>query len=125
MIMIEIKMKPLFIQYPSCGTCRKAAKWLEANGIDVDSRHIVEERPTKAELTEWVERSGLPIHRFFNTSGQVYKAENLKERVKSATRDELLDILASNGMVVKRPLLVTADFVLVGFNEKEWKEKLG
>ncbi len=118
-------MKPLFIQYPKCGTCRKAAKWLEANQIDVVSRNIVEERPTKAELTEWVERSGLPINRFFNTSGQVYKQENLKAKVKSATRDELLDILASNGMVVKRPLVVTADFVLVGFNEKEWKEKLG
>ncbi len=118
-------MKPLFIQYPKCGTCRKAALWLKENGVEVTVRHIVEERPTKAELTEWVERSGLPINKFFNTSGQVYKQQNLKEKVKSATRDELLDILASNGMVVKRPLVVTADFVLVGFNEKEWKEKLG
>ncbi|MFA7389334.1 MAG: arsenate reductase family protein [Proteiniphilum sp.] len=118
-------MKPLFIQYPSCGTCRKAAKWLEANQVEVISRHIVEERPTKEELTEWVGRSGLPINKFFNTSGQVYKSENLKEKVRTASRDELLDILASNGMVVKRPLLVTTDFVLVGFNEKEWKEKLG
>ena len=118
-------MKPLFIQYPSCGTCRKAAKWLEANQVEVISRHIVEERPTKEELTEWVGRSGLPINKFFNTSGQVYKSENLKEKVRTASRDELLDILASNGMVVKRPLVVTTDFVLVGFNEKEWKEKLG
>lgn len=118
-------MKPLFIQYPSCGTCRKAAKWLEANQVEVISRHIVEERPTKEELSTWVGRSGLPISKFFNTSGQVYRSENLKEKVKTASPDELLDILASNGMVVKRPLLVGDDFVLVGFNEKEWKEKLG
>jgi len=118
-------MKPLFIHYPSCGTCRKAAKWLEANQIEVDSRHIVEERPNRAELSEWIDRSGLPIHKFFNSSGQLYKEQNLKEKVKTASRDELLDILASNGMVVKRPLVVTDDFVLVGFNEVEWKEKLG
>ncbi len=118
-------MKPLFIHYPSCGTCRKAAKWLEANQIEVDSRHIVEERPIRAELSEWIDRSGLPIHKFFNSSGQLYKEQNLKEKVKTASRDELLDILASNGMVVKRPLVVTDDFVLVGFNEVEWKEKLG
>lgn len=117
-------MKPLFIQYPSCGTCRKAAKWLEANQVEVISRHIVEERPTKEELSTWIGCSGLPISKFFNTSGQVYKSENLKEKVKTGTPDELLDILASNGMVVKRPLLVGDDFVLVGFNEKEWKEKL-
>ncbi|MDD2513064.1 MAG: arsenate reductase family protein [Proteiniphilum sp.] len=118
-------MKTLFIQYPKCGTCRKAAQWLEANEIDVVSRHIVEERPTKAELSEWIGRSGLPISRFFNTSGQIYREQNLKEKVKTASRDELLDLLASNGMVVKRPLVVTDAFVLVGFNEEEWKEKLG
>ena len=118
-------MLPLFIQYPKCGTCRKAAKWLEENNVKVVSRHIVEENPTKEELSLWVDRSGLPLSRFFNTSGLVYKEQNLKEKVKTASRDELLDILASNGMVVKRPIIVTDDFVLVGFNEKEWKEKIG
>jgi len=118
-------MKPLFIQYPKCGTCRKAALWLKENGVNVTVRHIVDDNPTRDELSQWIDRSGLPIHKFFNTSGRIYQQQNLKEKVKSATRDELLDILASNGMVVKRPLVVTDDFVLVGFNEKEWKEKLG
>jgi arsenate reductase len=118
-------MLPLFIQYPKCGTCRKAAKWLEENNVKVVSRHIVEENPTKEELSLWIDRSGLPLSRFFNTSGLVYKEQNLKEKVKMASRDELLDILASNGMVVKRPIVVADDFVLVGFNEKEWKEKIG
>ena len=118
-------MLPLFIQYPKCGTCRKAAKWLEENNVKVVSRHIVEENPTKEELSLWVDRSCLPLSRFFNTSGLVYKEQNLKEKVKTASRDELLDILASNGMVVKRPIIVADDFVLVGFNEKEWKEKIG
>lgn len=118
-------MKPLFIQYPKCGTCRKAAKWLEANGLDVTSRHIVEDNPKREELSEWIDKSGLPISRFFNSSGIIYREQNLKDKVKSATRDELLDILASNGMVVKRPIVVGDDFVLVGFNEKEWIEKLG
>ena len=117
-------MKPLFIQYPKCGTCRKAAKWLEANGIDITSRHIVENNPTREELSEWIDQSGLPIRRFFNTSGMIYREQLLKEKVKTASRDELLDILASNGMVVKRPIVVTKDTVLVGFNEKEWMEKL-
>lgn len=118
-------MTPLFIQYPKCGTCRKAAKWLEENNVEVISRHIVEENPTREELSQWIDKSGLPISRFFNTSGLVYREQNLKEKVKTASRDELLDILASNGMVVKRPIIVSDDFVLVGFNEIEWKEKLG
>lgn len=117
-------MKPLFIQYPKCGTCRKAAKWLETNNVDVTSRHIVEENPTRDELSEWIDRSGLPIQRFFNSSGMIYREQNLKEKVKTASRDELLDILSSNGMVVKRPIVVTKDTVVVGFNEKEWMEKL-
>lgn len=117
-------MKPLFVQYPKCGTCRKAAQWLDANGIDVTSRHIVEDNPQKEELSKWIKKSGLPINRFFNTSGMIYREQNLKEKVKTASEDELLDILSSNGMVVKRPIVVGDDFVLVGFNEKEWKEKL-
>lgn len=118
-------MKPLFIQYPKCGTCRKAAKWLEENKVEVISRHIVEDNPTREELSEWIDKSSLPINRFFNTSGKIYKEQNLKEKVKTASRNELLEVLASNGMVVKRPIVVSDDFVLVGFNETEWKEKLG
>lgn len=117
-------MKPLFIHYPKCGTCRKASKWLEENGVEVTARHIVEDNPKKVELSEWINKSGLPISRFFNTSGMIYREQNLKEKVKTASNDELLDILASNGMVVKRPIVVGDDFVLVGFNEKEWLEKL-
>ncbi len=117
-------MKPLFIQYPKCGTCRKAAKWLEENKVDVTSRNIVEQNPSSDELSLWISRSGLPISRFFNTSGIIYREQNLKEKVKTASRDELLTLLASNGMIVKRPIVVTDNFVLVGFNEKEWKEKL-
>lgn len=117
-------MKPLFIQYPKCGTCRKAAKWLQDNNVEVTSRHIVEQNPTREELSEWIDKSGLPLNKFFNTSGMVYKEQNLKEKVKTASRDELISILASNGMVVKRPIIVTDDFVLVGFHEKEWDEKL-
>lgn len=118
-------MKPLFIQYPKCGTCRKASKWLEFNGIEVAPRNIVEENLEKEELSVWIKKSGQPINRFFNTSGLLYKEQNLKEKVKTATESELLDLLASNGMFVKRPLVVTDEFVLVGFNEIEWKEKLG
>ena len=92
--------------------------------MDVISRHIVEENPTREELSVWIDRSGLPVQRFFNTSGMIYREQNLKEKVQTASKDELLDILASNGMVVKRPLVVTDDTVLVGFNEKEWAEKL-
>ncbi|MFA5649786.1 MAG: arsenate reductase family protein [Proteiniphilum sp.] len=117
-------MQPLFIQYPKCGTCRKAAKWLEENSVNVTPRHIVEDNPTREELAAWIDRSGLPIRRFFNTSGMIYREQNLKEKVDTASRDELLDILASNGMVVKRPIVVTDQTVLVGFNEKEWSEKL-
>lgn len=117
-------MKPLFIQYPLCGTCRIAAKWLKENNVDVTSRHIVENNPTAEELTEWIDKSGLPVQKFFNTSGQVYKQNNLKDVVKTASREESIKLLASNGMLVKRPIVVTDDFVLVGFNEEEWKEKL-
>lgn len=117
-------MKPLFIQYPKCGTCRKAAKWLSNNNIDVTSRHIVENNPTAEELSEWIDKSGLPVQKFFNTSGQVYKQNNLKDVVKTASREELIDLLAGNGMLVKRPLLVGDDFVLVGFNEEEYSRKL-
>ena len=117
-------MKPLFVQYPKCGTCQKAAKWLKNNNINVTSRHIVEENPSAKELSAWIDQSGLPVQKFFNTSGQVYKQNNLKEVVKTASREELIRLLAENGMLVKRPILVADNFVLVGFKEEEWKEKL-
>ena len=116
--------KILFVQYPKCGTCQKAEKWLKANNVDVISRNIAEENPTEDELALWIEKSGLPIGKFFNTSGKIYKENNLKEKVKMASKDELIKILASNGMVVKRPVIVAKNFVLVGFNEAEWSEKL-
>ena len=117
-------MKLLFLQYPLCGTCRKAAKWLKENNIEVVSRHIVDENPSEKELSEWIEKSGLPIQRFFNTSGQVYKEENLKNTVKTASKEELVRLLAQNGKLLKRPILVADDFVLVGFDEMEWGNKL-
>lgn len=114
----------LFLQYPKCSTCQKAGKWLRSNNISVDSRDISIENPSKEELSAWVELNSLPISKFFNTSGRIYKEQNLKEKVKSASNQELIDILASNGMVVKRPLLVTDRYVLVGFNEEEWSNRL-
>ncbi len=117
-------MKILFVQYPKCGTCRKAAKWLQENNIEVESRHIVEDNPTEVELNEWIRRSGLLIQKFFNTSGKVYKENNLKEVVKVASHDELIRLLASDGMLVKRPVLVSDKFVLVGFKEEDWASVL-
>lgn len=114
----------LFLHYPKCGTCQKAAKWLKENNVEAESRDITKENPTAKELSAWIKKSGLPIAKFFNTSGRIYKEDNLKEKVKSASEKELLDILSSNGMVVKRPIIVTDNLVLVGFNEKEWFEKL-
>jgi len=114
----------LFVNYPKCGTCRKAAKWLEDNNIDVDNRDISVQNPTKEELKQWIAKSGLPMSRFFNTSGRIYKENNLKEKVRTAGEDELLNILASDGMVVKRPIIVSGDIVLVGFDENEWNNKL-
>lgn len=117
-------MEILFVQYPKCGTCQKAGKWLKNKGIGVTSRDISKDNPNKTELSKWIKKSGLPISKFFNTSGRIYKENNLKEKVKSATENELIDILASDGMVVKRPLIIADDFVLVGFNEEEWSERL-
>jgi arsenate reductase len=117
-------MKLLFLQYPSCGTCRKAAKWLKENNIEVVSLHIVDENPSEKELSEWIEKSGLPIQKFFNTSGQVYKENNLKNIVKTASNEELIRLLAQNGKLIKRPILVADDFVLVGFDEMGWGNKL-
>lgn len=116
--------KILFVQYPKCGTCQKAAKWLKENNVDADSRNITEENPTEEELTLWIEKSGLPINKFFNTSGKIYKEQNLKERVKNDSTKDLIKLLATNGMLVKRPIVVTDKQVLVGFKEDEWKAAL-
>lgn len=118
-------MKPLFVCHSRCSTCRKALKWLEDNGVEVEVRDIVEQNPSRAELEEWIVRSGLPVAKFFNTSGLRYKALGLKEVVKTAPADELIGLLATDGMLVKRPLLVTDDGVLVGFREGVWAETLG
>ena len=115
----------LFICYPKCTTCKKARAWLAANGVSFDERDIKADRPTRAELAAWLDASGLEPRRFFNTSGQLYRDMGLSSRVASMTRDEALDLLATDGMLVKRPILVGEGFVLVGFREDEWKAALG
>lgn len=110
--------------YPRCTTCKKAIKWLEENGINYEYKHIVEETPSKEDIKKYYKESGLPLKRFFNTSGNVYKELNLKEKLKEMSEDEQFELLASNGMVLKRPLLIGKNFVLVGFKEAEWIEKL-
>lgn len=115
----------LFIEYPKCSTCKKAKAWLEEREIPFDDRHIVEENPTEEELTEWIGRSGLPLKRFFNTSGLKYKELQLKDKLPEMTPEEQIRLLATDGMLVKRPLLVSEDFVVPGFKEKEWIGKLG
>ena len=117
------KMNKLYC-YPRCTTCKKAVKWLEENGIDYEYKHIVEETPSKEDIKKYYKESGLPLKRFFNTSGNVYKELNLKEKLAEMSEDEQFELLASNGMVLKRPLLIGKDFVLVGFKEAEWVEKL-
>lgn len=117
-------MSVLFIEYPKCTTCKRAKKFLQENNIEFIDRHIVEENPTKEELKEWLNKSGLKINKFFNSSGVLYREMKLKDKVKTLGEDELLNILSSNGMLVKRPLIINDDIVLVGFKEEEWKEKL-
>ena len=113
-----------FLCYPKCTTCKKAKKWLQDNGLDFTARHIKEANPTYEELKYWYEASGLPLKRFFNTSGLAYKALNLKENLPQMTEEEQLRLLATDGMLVKRPVLVTEDRILLGFKEAEWVEKL-
>ena len=115
-------MSYLFIQYPKCSTCQKAKQWLEDHGVSYTARHIVEENPTEQELSQWIARSGLPIKRFFNTSGLVYKELNLKEKLTTMSEEEQIALLATNGKLVKRPLVVTDHFVLVGFKPDEWEK---
>lgn len=114
----------LFIEYPKCSTCQKAKKWIDDNGIEYDERHIKESNPTFEELKEWYEKSGLPLKRFFNTSGMLYKSMQLKDKLPNMSDEEQLKLLATDGMLVKRPLLIGDDFVLCGFREKEWQEIL-
>lgn len=114
----------LFLEYPKCSTCRKAKKWLDEHGIEYTDRHIVEQNPTADELREWRERSGIPLKKLFNTSGMLYRELKLKDRLPSMSEDEQFELLASNGMLVKRPLIVTDSTVLTGFKEAEWSEKL-
>lgn len=114
----------LFIEYPKCTTCQKAKRWLENSGVSYTDRHIKEENPTETELREWYEKSGLPLKKFFNTSGNLYKEMNLKEKLPSMSEEEQIQLLATDGMLVKRPVLVTKDKVLVGFKEEEWEKIL-
>lgn len=113
-----------FICYPKCTTCQKAKKWLEANEITYTQRHIAEENPSVAELKSLHAKSGLPLKKFFNTSGQLYRSLELKDKLPKMTEEEMLALLATDGMLVKRPLLMGDDFTLVGFKEVEWAEKL-
>ena len=114
----------LFILFPKCSTCQKAKKWLDDNGFQYQDRHIKEQNPTLEELKEWYEKSGLPLKRFFNTSGLLYKSMNLKDKLPSMSEEEQLALLASDGMLVKRPIIVCDNLILTGFREKEWEEKL-
>ena len=114
----------LFICYPKCSTCQKAKKWLDEYNIEYTERHIVEDNPTYDELKKWYVTSGLPLKKFFNTSGLLYKEMNLKDKLSNMSEKEQLELLATNGMLVKRPLIVKGDAVLVGFKETEWIEKL-
>lgn len=114
----------LFLQYPPCSTCKKAKAWLDDHGIVYSARHIKEENPSYEELKQWLESSGLPIKKFFNTSGLQYKALGLKDQLPGMSQEEQLRLLASDGMLVKRPIVVNGDTVLVGFQEAKWAEAL-
>ena len=111
----------LFLQYPPCSTCQKAKKWLDEHGISYTDRHIKQDNPTYEELKLWHSISGLPLKKFFNTSGLLYKSLNLKEKLPTMTEEEQLRLLASDGMLVKRPLIIKGETVLTGFREKEWE----
>lgn len=113
-----------FIEYPKCTTCQKAKKWLDEHGVAYIDRHIKEENPTYEELDAWQQRSGLPMKKFFNTSGLLYKSMELKDKLPNMSREEQLELLASDGMLVKRPIIVKDDLILTGFKEAEWAEKL-
>lgn len=113
-----------FICYPKCSTCQKAKKWLDENNIKYDERHIVEENPTFDELKNWYKMSGLPVKKFFNTCGLLYKEMNLKDKLQTMSEEEQLKLLSTNGMLVKRPLVINDNTVLIGFKEAEWSKHL-
>ena len=115
-------MKILFIEYPKCSTCQKAKRWLEENNIQFEDRHIVENNPKKEEVEKWIKQSGYEIKKFFNTSGMKYKELNLKEKLLDMTDDEKLNVLSTDGMLVKRPLIITENLILVGFKKEEWEQ---
>ena len=117
-------MSVLFLEYPKCSTCQKAKKWLDEQKVEYEERHIKEQNPTAEELKAWYERSGLPLKRFFNTSGQLYKSMQLKDKLPNMSEEEQLQLLGTDGMLVKRPLIVKEDTVLVGFRAAEWEAKL-
>lgn len=123
LIIIQGKTLKVLV-YRKCSTCLKALKWLEVNQVVFDERPIKEENPSYEELKAWYEMSGLPLKKFFNTSGILYKQMNLKDKLKEMSEDEQLKLLATDGMLVKRPLVIGDDFVLTGFKEKEWEEKI-
>ncbi len=114
----------LFIEYPKCSTCQKAKKWLDENGFVYESRHIKEDNPSYEELKAWYEQSGLPLKKFFNTSGMLYKSMQLKDKLPQMSDDEQLRLLSTDGMLVKRPLIISDKAILTGFRVKEWEEKL-
>ena len=114
----------LFLEYPPCSTCKKAKNWLLEHGIEFTARHIKELSPTAEEISGWQEKSGLELKKFFNTSGMIYRDLGLKDKLPAMSREEQLQLLASDGMLVKRPILVTEDAVLVGFKEKDWEKLL-
>ncbi|MBR3630620.1 MAG: arsenate reductase family protein [Oscillospiraceae bacterium] len=115
----------IFLCYPKCTTCQKARKWLDTNGIHYEERHIAEQNPSAEELRIWHERSGLPLRRFFNTSGMLYRSMALKDKLPGMSEEEQLALLATDGMLVKRPILISSSFVLVGFKESDWAAALG
>ena len=121
---MEEKKKITVLCYQKCTTCQKALKWLDEHHIAYTARPIKEEKPSKEELKAWFQKSGLPLKRFFNTSGNLYKEMQLKDKLPSMSEEEQLKLLATNGMLVKRPILITPDCVLVGFKEKEWEAAL-
>ncbi len=114
----------LFICYPKCSTCQRAQKWLDENGVQYTLRDIKTDNPSYEELAEWHERSALPLKKLFNTSGLLYKSMGLKDKLPAMSEDEMLRLLASDGMLVKRPLLISDDFVLVGFKQTEWESRI-
>lgn len=118
-------MKMIFLEYPKCTTCKKAKKWLEEHKVSFTDRDIKLDNPTAEELKTWYTRSGMPLKKFFNTSGNLYKELGLKDKLPTMSEEEQLDLLVTDGMLVKRPLIITEEFVLIGFKEQEWEDKLG